>query len=135
MYFCRSLAGMFRKRVSAHGAKWLPADCGGDSPLRLAWLIPGALFGAAPLLVLWIASPEIARLSAQQASHRISETLKPRQALSAPSSRGAHGSFFETFAGTNDTGGCRQPLQGQPRTRNIAHRTSPTNVGSCSFPG
>lgn len=95
--------------------------------LMLAWLNPAALFGAAPLLVLWLASPEIARLISSK-QHRISETLKPedRRYLRLVARR--TWLFFETFAGPDDNWLPPDNYQASPHEE-IAHRTSPTNVG------
>ena len=95
--------------------------------LLLAWLDPTALLGAAPLLILWLASPEIARfISSKQ--HKVSEILKPedRRYLRLVARR--TWLYFETFAGPDDNWLPPDNYQASPHEE-IAHRTSPTNVG------
>jgi cyclic beta-1,2-glucan synthetase len=93
----------------------------------VAWLRPEALPAAAPLLLSWIASPEIA--------HRISQPRAPRRDVRRPEDDAFLRSlarrtwlFFETFVGPDDQWLPPDNFQEDPRGE-IAHRTSPTNVG------
>ncbi len=88
---------------------------------------PGALLYAAPFLVLWAVSPEIAR--------RISlPTPAQREALSEDDAAFLRGVarrtwlFFETFVGPEGHWLPPDNYQEDPG-RIIAHRTSPTNIG------
>ena len=86
-----------------------------------------ALFAAAPILLLWLAAPEIAIWTARQRSFR-RETLDEAQRgfLLGIARRTWH--FFETFAGPEDNWLPPDNFQDFPDDR-IAHRTSPTNIG------
>ncbi len=93
----------------------------------LAALAPGALPGAAPLLLLWLISPEIALYIARPRppptesltddDHRFLRHLARRTWL-----------YFETFAGPEDNWLPPDNYQTEPHEE-IAHRSSPTNVG------
>ncbi|MFC2968231.1 GH36-type glycosyl hydrolase domain-containing protein [Acidimangrovimonas pyrenivorans] len=93
----------------------------------LAFLAPGALPGAAPLLLLWLISPEIALVIGRprrapgetltEADRRFLRRLARRTWL-----------FFETYAGPEDNWLPPDNYQTAPYEE-IAHRSSPTNVG------
>ncbi|TVR07365.1 MAG: cellobiose phosphorylase [Salinarimonadaceae bacterium] len=90
-------------------------------------LDPAALTGAAPLLVLWFASPEIARLiSAKRQAPQKSLRTEDRLYLRLIARR--TWLFFETFAGPDDNWLPPDNYQTSPHEE-IAHRSSPTNVG------
>lgn len=88
---------------------------------------PGALAAALPLLILWLAAPEI--------TFRIG---RPRKIDTKPFGAGdteflRHLArktwlYFETFAGPEDSWLPPDNYQGVPHEE-IAHRTSPTNIG------
>lgn len=89
------------------------------SPVTLVW--------ASPLLLLWLASPEIA--------FRISRPLPPRAKELDPDARRylrrvarRTWLFFETFVGPSDQWLPPDHYQEHPRAA-VAHRTSPTNIG------
>ena len=95
--------------------------------LALAMVDPAGLLGAAPLLLLWFASPEIAAL--------ISRTRRPPVEALATEDRiylrqiaRRTWLFFETFAGPDDNWLPPDNYQTGPHEE-IAHRSSPTNVG------
>ncbi|TMM51326.1 cellobiose phosphorylase [Sulfitobacter sabulilitoris] len=93
----------------------------------MAYVDPVALAGAAPLLVLWLAAPEVAYYTARP--------HKDRTAPLAPSDRDylrrvarRTWLYFERFAGPEDNWLPPDNFQTDPHDE-IAHRTSPTNVG------
>lgn len=95
--------------------------------LLLAGLDPVALAGAAPLLLLWFASPEIARLISRK-RQRGAETLRPEDRLYLRLIARRTWLYFETFAGPEDNWLPPDNYQASPHEE-IAHRSSPTNVG------
>ena len=95
--------------------------------LLLAGLDPAALPGAAPLLLLWFASPEIARLISRK-RQRVAETLRPEDRLYLRLIARRTWLYFETFAGPDDNWLPPDNYQASPHEE-IAHRSSPTNVG------
>ena len=95
--------------------------------LLLAWFDPAALPGAAPLLILWFASPEIALLFSRK-RQTVAETLRPEDRRYLRLIARRTWLFFETFAGPDDNWLPPDNYQAPPHEA-IAHRTSPTNVG------
>ncbi len=93
----------------------------------LAWLRPGALPVALPLLVLWCVSPEVARWVSQPVPARV-PSLRPadRRQLRLIARRTWR--FFDTFVGPNDQWLPIDNYQ-EPPHEQTAHRTSPTNIG------
>jgi cyclic beta-1,2-glucan synthetase len=88
---------------------------------------PAVLASAAPLLVLWLLSPEIAaRLSAPLRPRIESLSAAERTFVSALARR--TWLFFETFVGPDDQWLPPDNYQEGP-IGEIAHRTSPTNIG------
>jgi cyclic beta-1,2-glucan synthetase len=88
---------------------------------------PQALFIAAPLLLIWLLSPEIAYwISRSQADAPFQLTTGQRQELRTLARR--TWLFFEQFVGPQDNWLPPDHFQESPRGV-IAHRTSPTNVG------
>jgi cyclic beta-1,2-glucan synthetase len=93
--------------------------------LLLTW--PAALPAALPLLILWIATPEITFLIVRP---RVSEQ-EPLQEENREFLRGLARKtwyYFEVFAGPDDHWLPPDNYQGEPHEE-IAHRTSPTNIG------
>ncbi|KFE36185.1 cyclic beta-1,2-glucan synthetase [Thioclava atlantica] len=105
------------------GAPALAVAIGG----LLAWLAPGALPGALPLLMLWIASPEIARLIGRP-RERPSEALAEKDRTWLRHLARRTWLYFETFAGPEDNWLPPDNYQTEPHEE-VAHRSSPTNVG------
>jgi cyclic beta-1,2-glucan synthetase len=95
--------------------------------LILFLLRPEALPGAAPLLMLWLASPEIARLIGRK-RQTAAETLSREDQFYLRQIARRTWLFFETFAGPDDNWLPPDNYQTPPHEE-IAHRTSPTNVG------
>ena len=93
----------------------------------IAWAKPSALALAAPVLVLWLLAPEIARWVSRPSSSgepplRDDERRKLRL-LARRTWR-----FFDVFVGPNDQWLPIDNYQEEPREQ-TAHRTSPTNIG------
>jgi cyclic beta-1,2-glucan synthetase len=88
---------------------------------------PGALFVAAPLLLAWLISPQIA-LWTSAPTVRLEKPLSPdqRQELRRFALRTWH--YFEEFVGPEDNWLPPDHYQEAPRGL-VAHRTSPTNLG------
>ncbi|WP_157672210.1 GH36-type glycosyl hydrolase domain-containing protein [Chelatococcus sp. GW1] len=95
--------------------------------LLLAVLDPAALPGAAPLLFLWFASPEIALLISRK-RQAVPETLRSEDRLYLRRIARRTWLYFETFAGPDDNWLPPDNYQASPHEE-IAHRSSPTNVG------
>ncbi|CAN0519336.1 unnamed protein product, partial [Ectocarpus sp. 8 AP-2014] len=95
--------------------------------LLLAGLHPAAVAGSAPLLLLWFASPEIARLISRK-RRRVAETLRSEDRLYLRLIARRTWLYFETFAGPEDNWLPPDNYQASPHEE-IAHRSSPTNVG------
>jgi cyclic beta-1,2-glucan synthetase len=88
---------------------------------------PDALLAAAPLLLVWLLSPEIAyEISRPLALRREQLTSAQRQQLHSLARR--TWLFFEQFIGPQDNWLPPDHFQESPRDV-VAHRTSPTNVG------
>ena len=95
--------------------------------VALAWLNPAALAGASPLLLLWFASPQIAWLISRK-RQPVSEILGEEDRLYLRLVARRTWLFFETFAGPDDNWLPPDNYQAAPH-EDIAHRSSPTNVG------
>lgn len=95
--------------------------------LNMAIYDPTALGAAAPVLVLWFLSPDIAAWLGRPRSTR-REVLDARERAFLARIARRTWLFFETFAGPDDN--WLPPDNYQPEPENgIAHRTSPTNIG------
>jgi cyclic beta-1,2-glucan glucanotransferase len=95
--------------------------------LILALVDPVGLPGAAPLLLLWFVSPEIARLISRPrrtVAEKLGEEDRPYLRQVARRTW----LFFETFAGPDDNWLPPDNYQTSPHEE-TAHRSSPTNVG------
>ncbi|MDO6965464.1 GH36-type glycosyl hydrolase domain-containing protein [Rhizobium alvei] len=95
--------------------------------LVLAIIDPYGLLGALPLLALWLFSPAIAAFIGRPRPH-FTEQLDADDRLYLRKVARKTWFFFETFAGAEDHWLPPDNYQGQPHAE-IAHRTSPTNVG------
>ena len=87
---------------------------------------PDALPFAAPVLVLWLVSPEIARWVSAPDVHKKELSAAGRVTLRHLARR--TWLFFETFVGPGDQWLAPDNFQVEPGGI-IAHRTSPTNIG------
>lgn len=93
----------------------------------VAVLNPGALPAAAPLLLLWLASPEIAAFLNRPCEQR-GERLDNGERVYLRRLARRTWLFFETFAGPGDNWLPPDNVQEEPYSA-VAHRTSPTNIG------
>lgn len=93
----------------------------------LGLLNPVALFGAAPLLLLWFVSPHIAWLISRELQP-VTEVLGEEDQLYLRLIARRTWLYFETFAGPEDNWLPPDNYQTAPHEE-IAHRSSPTNVG------
>ncbi len=93
----------------------------------LAAIAPASLMWATPWLIVWLASPELARLiSRPTPAHR--EELDDSSVRAVRHVARRTWLFFETFVGPRDHWLPPDHFQEQPRGQ-AAHRTSPTNIG------
>jgi cyclic beta-1,2-glucan synthetase len=91
-------------------------------------LRPSALWAASPLLAMWVVAPEIAfRLGRARPLTR-DETLTPEARIWLRRLARRTWRYFETFAGPDNHWLPPDNYQEEPRGE-VAHRTSPTNVG------
>ncbi len=88
---------------------------------------PISLAAAAPFLLAWLLSPEIAYRIGQRPK-RSREPLEPDQIAFLRRLARRTWLFFETFVGPDDHWLPPDNFQEEPRV-DIAHRTSPTNIG------
>jgi cyclic beta-1,2-glucan synthetase len=93
----------------------------------VAVLNPDALPAAAPLLLLWLASPEIAAFISRPREERAGR-LDGGERLYLRRLARRTWLFFETFAGPEDNWLPPDNVQEEPHSE-VAHRTSPTNAG------
>jgi len=93
----------------------------------LAVVRPWALVGAAPLLLLWFASPLVVWWADRPPQAPRSE-LSPLQRRFLRRVARRTWAFFETFVGAEDNHLPPDNVQLHPVAR-VAHRTSPTNIG------
>lgn len=94
---------------------------------HLALFDPNKFWTAVPVLVLWLIAPELSVWSARSRYFRAQTLTEPqRKFLTLAARRTWH--FFETFVGPDDNWLPPDNYQfGQKEE--IAHRTSPTNIG------
>ena len=93
----------------------------------LALFRPDSLWPALPLLALWIGAPEIT-LRIGRPRSRDAAPLQPGDADFLRMAARRTWFYFETFAGPEDNWLAPDNFQEEPAGE-IAHRTSPTNVG------
>lgn len=93
----------------------------------VSWVRPSAVVVAAPLLLIWLLAPEIARWVSLPPRCRIEQvTQNERKRLRLLARRTWR--FFDVFVGPNDQWLPIDNYQEEPREQ-TAHRTSPTNIG------
>jgi len=86
-----------------------------------------ALYAATPILLLWLAAPEIAIWTARHRTFRRETLDDPERAFLLKIARRTW-HFFESFAGPEDNWLPPDNFQEFPYNK-VAHRTSPTNIG------
>ena len=93
----------------------------------LAIFVPVSLVAAAPILILWVASPAAAWWISRPLTRRDPQLTAEQLAFLRKTSRKTW-AFFETFVGPEDHWLPPDNYQEHP-VAVIAHRTSPTNMG------
>ncbi len=96
--------------------------------ILLARFAPGALWSAAPLLLLWLIAPVLARAVSSPAPLRRSEALTPAERHDLRSMARQTWDFFDTFVTARQNMLPPDNFQETPNAV-IANRTSPTNIG------
>jgi cellobiose phosphorylase len=106
---------------------WTAPACAGVSALVLWTHAPGALVAAAPFLILWLFAPLIAA-GLSQVPHARGHGLDTHELrfLGSVARRTWH--WFETFVNAEENWLPPDNYQEYPAAQ-IAHRTSPTNIG------
>ena len=106
---------------------WVAPAVAAAAAIHLAASNPAALGVAAPILLLWFASPVIAWWLSRPLARR-KATLTPAQMLFLRALARRTWAFFETFVGPEDHWLPPDNYQ-EYRVATVAHRTSPTNIG------
>jgi cyclic beta-1,2-glucan synthetase len=106
---------------------WIGPVIAGAIFAVLVLLRPSAIAAAAPLLLLWIAAPEITFRIGQPPRSKIAQ-LKAEDVPFLRTLARRTWLYFETFAGPDDHWLPPDNYQDEPHEE-IAHRTSPTNIG------
>ena len=96
--------------------------------LAVAWLRPDAWPAALPFVLLWLASPAIARWISLPTRTAPSRPLAPAEIEALRLIARRTWRFFATFVGPDDHALPPDNFQESPSPV-IAHRTSPTNIG------
>ena len=96
--------------------------------VTVAFAHPKALPAAIPFVLLWVASPAVARWISLPPTEPEEETLSPADAKALRLISRRTWRFFETFVSAVDHSLPPDNFQEDPRAI-IAHRTSPTNIG------
>ncbi|HEU4441621.1 MAG TPA: glycosyltransferase family 2 protein, partial [Burkholderiales bacterium] len=108
-------------------AMWIGPVTAIAAALWLAAVMPAALAPAAPVLLLWLASPAIAWWISRPLERREAR-LTPEQTTFLRTAARKTWAFFETFVGPEDHWLPPDNYQEHP-VEVVAHRTSPTNMG------
>ena len=114
-------------RSGVWGKMWAGSAIAAALGIALVLFEPASFIAALPLLVLWIAAPEITLAMARQREETI-EPLADHESLFLRKLARKSWLFFETFAGPEDNWLPPDNYQGAPHEE-IAQRTSPTNIG------
>ena len=97
----------------------------------LAWIRPNALFGAMPLVLAWSLAPALVLWSAGRRGARARFRKQPERAVNDQRMRRLARrtwAYFERVVGPEDHWLPPDHLQEDPKNE-VAHRTSPTNIG------
>ena len=89
---------------------------------------PGAIWIAAPFVILWLLSPLVARWVSLPPPESAAEQLSAADVGALRLTARRTWRYFETFVGPEDNGLPPDNYQDDPRPV-VAHRTSPTNIG------
>ena len=116
-----------RTRIAAWRALWISPAVAAACAALMVFTNPWALLPAAPILLLWIAAPEIAVWTSRSRRSRRPDLTADERAYLRRLARRTW-LYFETFAGPEDNWLPPDNFQEQPHAE-LAHRTSPTNVG------
>jgi cyclic beta-1,2-glucan synthetase len=100
----------------------------GATAMAVVWMRPAAWPAALPWLMLWIASPAVARWISLPRSTSGAPPLSPADAHALRLIARRTWRFFTTFVGPDDHALPPDNFQETP-TAVLAHRTSPTNIG------
>ncbi|EQB02179.1 cellobiose phosphorylase [Sphingobium baderi LL03] len=114
-------------RRAAWRGMWISPLVAGAAGAALAFIRPDALAVAAPLLALWLAAPEIAIAIGRPIRPKI-EPISPEERLFLRKVARRTWLYFETFVRPEDNWLPPDNYQ-EPPDEEVAHRTSPTNVG------
>jgi cyclic beta-1,2-glucan synthetase len=95
--------------------------------IAIQMINPSALLIAAPILIAWLISPQVAYWISQPITHTITPLSEPQRKQILRLARRTW-AFFEQFAGPNDHWLPPDHFQESPRG-NVAHLTTPTNIG------
>ena len=106
---------------------WIAPFIAAAGAIVITTSAPSALAQAAPILLLWLASPAIAWWISRPLASREAH-LTPEQAQFLRRLARRTWAFFETFAGPDEHWLAPDNWQEHPGVR-LAHRTSPTNMG------
>ena len=100
----------------------------GAAAVAVAWARPEAWPAAVPLLILWAASPVVARWISLPRGAAPIQPLSPADALALRLTARRTWRYFATFVGAEDHALPPDNFQETPSPV-VAHRTSPTNIG------
>ena len=106
---------------------WVAPAIASAAAIYLAAANPGALTAAAPILLLWLASPAIAWWISRPLARR-KATLTVEQTLFLRALSRRTWAFFDNLVGAEDHWLPPDNFQ-EYRAAAVAHRTSPTNMG------
>ncbi len=95
--------------------------------LAILFIHPASLLAALPLLILWLIGPEVTMLL-NRPRHKAVKPLGSKDRFFLRDLARRTWLYFETFAGPQDGWLPPDNYQGEPHPE-IAHRTSPTNIG------
>ncbi|WP_246248975.1 GH36-type glycosyl hydrolase domain-containing protein [Chelativorans alearense] len=114
-------------RIAAWRYMWLTPVFSVLAAAAILFVNPPALIPAAPLLAVWLISPEIAVLISRRRKPAVEEVQRKDRAFLRRLARRTW-LYFETFVGPTDNWLPPDNFQEEPHSA-IAHRTSPTNIG------
>ncbi|MES2933196.1 MAG: glucoamylase family protein, partial [Pseudomonadota bacterium] len=113
--------------AGAYSAMWVSPLLAIATAFGLMWLRPEALVVAAPVLLLWLVAPAVARWISLPQLRRLVPLIAGQPLYLRRLARKTWG-FFETYVGAEDHWLPPDNMQEYP-VAVVAHRTSPTNIG------